>query len=479
VLLDRRSLIAGGLGAAVTLMGGRTANAVVSYTSHRPAPGDRRFISPAVEAEILRVTGMIDDPELAWIFGNCYPNTLDTTVEMDTVDGKPDAFVITGDIPCLWLRDSSAQMLPYLHLAKDDEALRTLLRGLIARHSRCILIDPYANAFMKDPTARTDLSWAKNDITDMKPGVAERKWELDSLCWPMHLAWRYWTAARDAAPFDDQWSLAMRAVIRTMREQQRLEDPGPYSFQRPGGSATETLVLSGMGAPTRKVGLIHSMFRPSDDACTYPFLIPSNIFAASALRNMAKVAVETRGDSELALLATTLAHELEVALRRYGRKPGPGGKSVWAYEVDGYGNALLMDDANIPGLSSLPYLGCAALTDPLWRRTAALCWSTRNPYFYRGGAGEGIGGPHVGLGMIWPMSIIMHAMNSDDDTVIRQCLLTLKATHAGTGFMHEAFLAGNPLRYTRSWFAWANGLFGELILDLAVRKPAILAQSLE
>jgi meiotically up-regulated gene 157 (Mug157) protein len=471
-------MIAIGIGGAIGLMGGRTANAVVSYTSHRPAPGDRRFVSPAVEAEIARVTAAIGDPELAWIFGNCYPNTLDTTVEMSTVDGKPDAFIITGDIPCLWLRDSSAQVLPYLHLARDDEALRTLFRGLIARQARCILIDPYANAFMRDPTAKTDLVWARNDLTEMKPGVAERKWELDSLCWPMHLAQRYWNATKDAAPFDEPWAQAMRAAIRTMREQQRIDGPGPYSFQRNGASATETLVLSGMGAPTRQVGLIHSMFRPSDDACTYPFLIPSNIFAASALRGMAQVAGEARGDAELASLATTLAAELEVALRRYGRKPGPDGKPVWAYEVDGFGNALLMDDANIPGLSSLAYLGCVPRDDVLWRRTQAMCWSGHNPYFFRGKEGEGIGGPHVGLGMIWPMSIIMHALNSDSDAVIRHCLLMLKGTDAGTGFMHEAFQADDPLRYTRSWFAWANGLFGELMLDLARRKPAIVARSL-
>lgn len=471
-------MIAIGIGTAVGLIGGHTANAVVGYTSHRPAPGDRRFVSPAVEAEIARVSARIGDPELAWIFANSYPNTLDTTVELGTVDGKPDAFVITGDIPCLWLRDSSAQMLPYLPLAKDDEALRMLMRGLIARQSRCLLIDPYANAFMKDPAAKSDLAWTQHDITEMKPGVAERKWELDSLCWPMHLAARYWGATRDAAPFDDQWGQAMRAAIRTMREQQRIDGPGPYSFQRPGGSATETLALSGMGAPTRKVGLIHSMFRPSDDACTFPFLIPSNIFAASALRGMAKVASETRGDAELATLALTLAKEVEVALRRYGRKPGPDGKPVWAYEVDGFGNALLMDDANIPGLSSLPYLGAAELTDPLWRRTQAMAWSSHNPYFFRGKAGEGIGGPHVGLGMIWPMSIIMHAMNSDNDAVIRHCLMMLKGTDAGTGFMHEAFQADEPLRYTRSWFAWANGLFGEMIVDLVRRKPAIMAQSL-
>jgi meiotically up-regulated gene 157 (Mug157) protein len=446
--------------------------------SHRPGLVDRRFSSPAVEAEIRRVTDLIGDPELAWMFANCYPNTLDTTVQMGVVDGRPDAFVITGDIPCLWLRDSSAQVWPYLPLAKGDEQLTMLFRGLIARQSRCILIDPYANAFMWDATAHTNLSWAQNDRTMMMPGVAERKWELDSLCWPMRLAQGYWAATRDHGPFDGPWADAMRAAIRTMREQQRMTSPGPYTFERPSGSATETLMLGGVGAPTRKVGLIHSMFRPSDDACTFPFLIPANLFAVAALRGMARVAQEARGDGALAQDALKLAGEVEAALRLYGQVTGPDGQSVWAYEVDGYGNALLMDDANVPGLSSLAYLGCVDRADPVFARTLPLCWSERNPYFFRGRAGEGIGGPHAGLGMIWPMSIIMRAMNSDDDAVIRDCLKTLRATHAGTGFVHEAFSADDAARYTRGWFAWVNGMFGELVLDLVRRRPALMAEPL-
>jgi meiotically up-regulated gene 157 (Mug157) protein len=216
------------------------------------------------------VTKQIADPELAWMFANCYPNTLDTTVRMGTEEGKPDAFVITGDIPCLWLRDSSAQVWPYLPLAKGDPQLQALFTGLIARQARCLLIDPYANAFMQDPQARTNLSWALHDQTDMKPGVAERKWELDSLCWPLRLAAGYWQATGDKRPFDALWADGARATLRTMREQQRLHDNGPYSFRRPDGNATETLMLFGYGAASRKVGLIHSMFRPSDDACTFP-----------------------------------------------------------------------------------------------------------------------------------------------------------------------------------------------------------------
>ncbi|MGC5797315.1 glycoside hydrolase family 125 protein [Sphingomonas sp. NFX23] len=474
--LRRRDVMTGAAALAVTASLPRAASAAAAalLVSKRPPRGQRRFVSPAVEAEIARVKAKIADPELAWLFENCYPNTLDTTVKVGTVDGKPDAFVITGDIEALWLRDSSAQMQAYVHLAPKDAGLRRVFTGLIARQARCILIDPYANAFMEDPTAKSNLG-ARTDQTDMKPGVAERKWEIDSLCYPMRLAHGYWTATRDKTPFDDLWAKAMRRAIATFREQQRKDGKGPYHFQRLNVSPTETLMFEGYGAPTRKVGLIHSMFRPSDDACLYPFLIPSNLFAVSALRMLATVQREARGDMAGATDSEALATEVEAALRAHGRMPDGQGGAVWAYEVDGFGNAIFMDDANVPSLSGLPLLGAADRSDPLFRRTAALAWSDRNPYFFTGTAARGIGGPHIGLDMIWPMSIITHAMNSDDDAVIRQCLAWLKTTHGGTGFMHESFHKDDPAKFTRSWFAWANGLFGELILDLERRKPALLA----
>ena len=468
----RRDVMTGAAALAVTASFPRTA-AAVPFVSKRPPRAQRRFVSPAVEAEIARVKAKIADPELAWLFENCYPNTLDTTVKIGTVDGKPDAFVITGDIEALWLRDSSAQMQTYVHLAPKDAGLRRVFTGLIARQARCILIDPYANAFMEDPTAKSNLG-ARTDQTDMKPGVAERKWEIDSLCYPMRLAHGYWTATRDKTPFDDLWAKAMRRAVATFREQQRKDGKGPYHFQRLNVSPTETLMFEGYGAPTRKVGLIHSMFRPSDDACVYPFLIPSNLFAVSALRMLATVQRQARGDMAGATDSEALATEVEAALRAHGRMPDGQGGEVWAYEVDGFGNAIFMDDANVPSLSGLPLLGAADRSDPLFRRTAALAWSDRNPYFFTGTAARGIGGPHIGLDMIWPMSIVTHAMNSDDDAVIRQCLAWLKTTHGGTGFMHESFDKDDPAKFTRSWFAWANGLFGELILDLERRKPALL-----
>ena len=476
----RRDVIAGAgaLALAATSptspLGAASASAL---PSKRPPKGQRRFTSPAVEAEIARVKAKIVDPQLAWLFENCYPNTLDTTAELGMVDGQPDAFVITGDIDALWLRDSSAQLQTYVHLTPKDAGLRLLFHGLIQRQARCILIDPYANAFMKDPAARSSLP-AISDRTDMKPGVAERKWEIDSLCYPMRLAHAYWTATRDKAPFDALWAKAMALAVATLREQQRKDGPGAYHFQRVDKSPTETLMFDGYGAPTRKVGLIHSGFRPSDDACLYPFLIPSNLFAVSVLRKIATVHREARGDNAAATDAEALAAEVEAALKAHALIDDGKGGQVWAYEIDGFGNWVFMDDANVPSLSGLPLIDVVDRNDPIFLRTAALAWSDRNPYFFKGTAAEGIGGPHIGLDMIWPMSIVARAMNADDDATILQCLRWLKTTHGGTGFMHESFHKDDPKNFTRSWFAWANALFGQLIVEVADKRPALLSRPL-
>jgi meiotically up-regulated gene 157 (Mug157) protein len=309
----------------------------------------------------------------------------------------------------------------------------------------------------------------------MRAGVAERKWEIDSLCYPVRLAHAYWKATGDREPFDEAWRAAMRLVPATFREQQRKHDRGPYHFQRETATPSDTLAAGGYGSPARPVGLIHAAFRPSDDACVYPFNIPGNLFAVLALRRLAEMSQALYGDAAFADECTTLAVEVESAAQKYGVMQDGQGGDVWAYEIDGFGNRLFMDDANAPSLSSLAYLGCCARDDARYLRTRALAWSPRNPYFFRGRAAEGIGGPHEGPRMIWPMSITMRALTAIDDGEIRQCLAWLKATHAGTGFMHEAFDQDDPAHFTRAWFAWANTLFGELIVRLASERPILLA----
>jgi meiotically up-regulated gene 157 (Mug157) protein len=446
------------------------------FASKRPPVGQRKFTSAAVEKLIATTKARIGDPELAWMFENCFPNTLDTTVQVGTLRGKPDTFVVTGDIDAMWMRDSSAQVWPYVQLARQDKALQQLFRGLIHRHALCISIDPYANAFMPDPTAKSNLEWAQHDVTDMRPGVAERKWEIDSLCYPIRLAHGYWQATGDTAPFDDDWHAAMRTVLKTFREQQRKDGPGPYHFQRTSPTPSESQFLQGYGNPTRPVGMIHAMFRPSDDATVYPFNIPGNLFAATSLRQLAQMLRAIRHDDRSAADCIALSDEIQQAAEAHGVIHGEQG-DYWAYEVDGYGNQLFMDDANVPSLLALPYLGSCTQDDARYQRTRSQVWSTRNPYFFEGRAASGIGGPHEGLRMIWPMSIMMRAFTSSDTAEISQCIAWLKTTHAGTGFMHEAFDQDDPAKFTRSWFAWANTLFGELIVTLADRHPQVLRKA--
>ncbi|MFA6540822.1 MAG: glycoside hydrolase family 125 protein [Bacteroidota bacterium] len=444
------------------------------FASRRPPLKKRKFTSDAVESTIASVQKDIDDPELRWLFGNCFPNTLDTTVETGVRAGKPDTFVITGDIHAMWLRDSTAQVWPYLPLLAEDKKLQRLIAGVIHRQSYCIAIDPYANAFNKGKEG----SYWQKDLTAMKPELHERKWEIDSLCYPVRLAYGYWKITGDVSVFDSEWETAMMKVIDTFRDQQRMIDKGKYSFRRNTTTPYDTLPLDGYGNPTRPNGLIHSAFRPSDDACIFPMLIPSNLFAIVTLRHLSELLSNFSSDSERAAECDAIADTIEQtvhasAVMEHGKRG-----LIYAYEIDGFGNALFMDDANVPSLLSLPYLGICRSDDLLYQRTREFVLSEDNPYFFKGTSAEGIGGPHVGLDMIWPLGIIMRALTSDDDEEIRSCLRMLKTTHAGTGFMHESFHKNDPAHFTRKWFAWANTLFGELVLKVHHERPHLLKGNL-
>lgn len=434
-----------------------------TFESRRPAEGDRLFTSEKIEQVIDDVTSQLTNPKLAWMFRNCFPNTLDTTVHFrEDKDGNPDTFVYTGDIHAMWLRDSGAQVWPYVQFAAQDEHLRRMIAGVINRQFLSITIDPYANAFNDGPTGG---HWM-TDGTDMNPNDHERKWEIDSQCYPIRLAHEYWKVTGDTSVFGDKWIDGMKAILATLREQQRKEGHGSYRFTRVTDRQLDTKCCNGMGNPVKPCGLIASSFRPSDDATTFEFLVPSNFFAVTSLRKAAEILETVNHDILVAEECRALADEVESALKENAVVYHPKFGNIYAFEVDGFGNSYLMDDANVPSLLALAYLGDVAPDNPVYRNTRRFVLSDSNPYFFKGTAGEGIGGPHIGYDMIWPMSIMMRAFTSTDDNEIRDCIVMLMNTDAGTGFMHESFHKDNPENFTRAWFAWQNTLFGELILKL-------------
>lgn len=442
------------------------------YKSLRPELANRAFSSVAVEKKIVEMKQTIKDPKLAWMFENCFPNTLDTTVKYKLENGRPNTFVITGDIDAMWLRDSSAQVWPYLPLMKNDASLQQMVKGLLNRQFECIIFDPYANAFNDGPTG----SYWETDMTDMKKELHERKWEIDSLCYPIRLSYYYWKETGDSSIFDATWEKAMSLVIRTFQEQQRKDALGPYSFMRETENQGDTLLNKGWGSPVNPVGLIFSAFRPSDDATMFGFLIPSNMFAVVSMKQLIEIIDATGKAKELKAPAAKLLKEVDKAIRKHAIITHPEYGSIYAFEIDGFGGRNLMDDANIPSLLSIPYLGYCGPEDPVYKNTRRFIWSKSNPYFFSGAAGEGIGGPHIGINFVWPMSIIMKGLTSTDKEEMRACLTQLVNTDGDTGFMHESFHKDDPKNFTRKWFAWVNTLFGEFVLKVNTEYPDLLKE---
>lgn len=438
------------------------------FNSQRPDKDKRLFTSTAVEKEITETAVLLKNSYLRWMFVNCFPNTLDTTVHPGKDEqGRPRTFVYTGDIPAMWLRDSGGQIWPYIHLASRDKELAEMIAGVIRCQFSLINTDPYANAFNDGPTGEGAV---KDDTgTPQKPEVFERKWEIDSHCYPVRLAYGYWKETGDTSVFDEVWLKAVRNILDTFRMQQKKDGEGDYYFLRVTDRQLDTKARVGLGHPVKPVGLIASAFRPSDDATQFEFLVPSNFFAVDILRKAAEILEQVKRKHCMARECTKLADEVETALKEYAVVNHPRFGNIYAFEVDGFGNGYMMDDANVPSLLSLGYLIPSMMNDPIYLNTRKFVWSDSNPYFWKGKAGEGIGGPHIGKQVIWPMSIMMRAFTATDDDEIRACIKSLMTTDAGTGFIHESFHKDDASDYTRSWFAWQNSLFGELIVTLIAR----------
>ena len=394
-------------------------------------------------------------PGLWEMFRKCFLSTIETTVQ----ESVGDTFVITGDIPAMWLRDSTAQVLHYLRFA-DAPEMASMIEGLLSRQADCILRDPYANAFNREENSFKPY----NDTPRASDWVWERKYEIDSLCYPLWLAEKYLDKTGNTGFLTEKFLKALETVLDVLRTEQN-HGSSPYRFQRTDCAPSDTLPWEGMGNPVSYTGMTWSGFRPSDDACEYGYLIPSNFFAVRAMEAARKLA-KAAGREDLTQRAMELQQTIREGIREYATLEHPRFGTIYAYETDGFGNYNLMDDANVPSLLALPYLEACEANDPIYRNTRSFVLSSSNPYYYEGALAKGIGSPHTPEGYIWHISLCVQAMTSTDDREIAELVKRLLTTHGGTGFMHEGFDPNAPENFTRDWFAWANSMFGELIYRL-------------
>lgn len=409
-------------------------------------------IPASVTAHIDKVCARLEksSPKLAQLYRNCFPNTIATTIQ-EQEDGS--LFVITGDIPAMWLRDSAPQVDHYIPLAADPE-VASIVRRVVEKQFKYVLIDPYANSFNPAPNGEGHIT----DIPRNGPWVFERKYEIDSLCYPLWLCYRYWKATGDDTVLA-QLPEVVKTVLGVWRTEQHHVEKSPYRFTRTDCPYQDTIHNNGMGAPVAYTGMTWSGFRPSDDACTYGYLIPSNMFAVVVLG----YAAEMLGDVPLAAEALALRAEIQEGLKKFATVEHPVHGTVYACEVDGMGNYLLMDDANIPSLISAPYLGYTTTDDPIYRNTRKMLLSSDNPYYYEGKCAKGIGSPHTPPHYVWHMALAMQGMTSDNKEEMKAILDMLTNCDGGTGYMHEGFHVDDPTVFTRPWFTWPDSLFCEFV----------------
>lgn len=391
-------------------------------------------------------------------FQNCYVSTAKTTTKFLE---SGEAYVFTGDIAAMWLRDSSAQVVHYLPFLKEYPILKEMVKGLIARQAKCIHIDPYANAFNEEPG---ESHWA-SDLTEFNPWNWERKYEIDSLCYPVWLMNAYVenTGAHDI--FTPEVKQAFRDILDVWKLEQNHEN-SKYTFMRPESWALDNLVNDGKGAPVGYTGMTWCGFRPSDDSCTYNYLIPSNMFAVVVLGYMEKFLREEYSDAAMADEAAELRAQINDGIQKYAIVKDETFGEMYAYETDGLGNYTFMDDANVPSLLSLPWLAYCEKDDPIYKNTRAFVLSKKNPFYFEGTAAKGIGSPHTPDQYIWHIALTMQGLTSDDQAEREEILKMLLDTEAGCEVMHEGFHCDAPEKFTREWFAWANSLFALFALSM-------------
>ncbi|STY44974.1 Uncharacterized conserved protein [Listeria grayi] len=390
-------------------------------------------------------------------FNACFANTLLTTIKR-----LPDetTFVLTGDIPAMWLRDSTAQVRPYLVVAKEDAEIAKMIAGLVERQMQFICLDPYANAFNETANG----AGHQTDHTEMLPEIWERKYEIDSLCYPVQLSYLLYKATGDTSHFNATFEQAVDKILAVWETEQHHEN-SPYRFVRDTDRKEDTLVEDGAGSKVAWTGMTWSGFRPSDDACIYGYLVPSNMFAIVVLDYLREIFTTILPSEQKTAQIKQLRDEIEKGIKTYGVTTSETGEKIYAYEVDGKGSAKIMDDSNVPNLLSAPYLGYCDADDPLYLATRKVITSKENPYFYEGEYAKGIGSSHTPPEYIWPIALAMEGMTTTSKAEKERILNTLVACDGGTNLMHEGFDVNNPNNYTREWFSWANMMFCELVMD--------------
>ncbi|KAK3934046.1 Six-hairpin glycosidase-like protein [Diplogelasinospora grovesii] len=464
----------------------------------RPSPECRTFNSSVVERVISYMEANLKDPDLARLFANTFPSTLDTTVKyFDPTLNL--AFIITGDITAQWLRDTGNQFAHLYKLLPYDADLKALVKAVINTEARYIAQYPYCGSFQPPPEsglAPTVNDWATNVIVNPpvdNQTVFECKFELDSLAGFLKISRSYYENTRDSSFINDNWRAAITQILTVLRDQSRgswsddeEEDWEFVSYYNWTGVAGESLspavVNGGNGEPKAANGLVGSSHRPSDDLCVFNYITPANAMMSVELSNLAAMLTAIGTLPDVAGTAAAYSQTIRDAIFRHTviTTDDDGGGSIFAYETNGYGGQYIMDDANVPSLVSLPYLGFLNRTDPTYVRTKAAMFSRRNPYYAVGKQFSGIGeksGPHVNATYPWPMSQISGIFGSDDDDEILQRLSLIVNNTDGLGLVHESIHISNASDYTRPWFAWANSYFAEMVLDLAGRKPGLILKN--
>lgn len=386
--------------------------------------------------------------KLSELYRNCYTSTLASAVK-ELSDGS--LFVLTGDIPAMWLRDSAAQVNHYVRLAEDKEVAE-IIKKVILKQFQYIVTDPYANAFNESANGRGHTTDRPYQI----PWVWERKYEVDSLCYPIKLLYRYWKRTHDNSIIENELPVVMRTIVNVWKTEQYHDEMSSYNFIRHIGDSKLQKNNTLCGS-VKYTGMTWSGFRPSDDSCTFGYLIPSNMFASVVL----KYAAEMLGECELSKEILELKQQITDGIEKYGTFEHEKYGKVYSCEVDGFGNRMVMDDANIPSLISAPYLGYLTAEDEIYRNTRRMLLSRDNPYYFEGKFAKGIGSPHTEQNFIWHLALSMQGLTSNDKGEMSQILDMLINTDADTGFMHESFNPNNPKEFTRPWFTWSNSLFCE------------------